>query len=72
MILNVSIYLISIVLVSYGQGMYMGYIGKLFGVTLEASPATAIVAGLMLTAAITLFNFFIIYRKIAEISRKRC
>ncbi len=72
MILNVSIYLISIVLVSYGQGMYMGYIGKLFGVTLEASPATAIVAGLMLTVAITLFNFFIIYRKIAEISRKRC
>ena len=72
MILNVSIYLISIVLVSYGQGMYMGYIGKLFGVTLEASPATAIVAGLMLTAVITLFNFFIIYRKIAEISRKRC
>ena len=72
MILNVSIYLISIVLVSYGQGMYMWYIGKLFGVTLEASPATAIVAGLMLTAAITLFNFFIIYRKIAEISRKRC
>lgn len=72
MILNVSIYLISIVLVSYGQGVYMGYIGKLFGVTLEASPATAIVAGLMLTAAITLFNFFIIYRKIAEISRKRC
>ena len=72
MILNVSIYLISIVLVSYGQGMYMGYIGKLFGVTLDASPATAIVAGLMLTAAITLFNFFIIYRKIAEISRKRC
>ena len=72
MILNVSIYLISIVLVSYGQGMYMGYIGKFFGVTLEASPATAIVAGLMLTAAITLFNFFIIYRKIAEISRKRC
>ena len=72
MILNVSIYLVSIVLVSYGQGMYMGYIGKLFGVTLEASPATAIVAGLMLTAAITLFNFIIIYRKIAEISRKRC
>ena len=72
MILNVSIYLLSIVLVSYGQGMYMGYIGKLFGVTFEASPATAIVAGLMLTAAITLFNFFIIYRKIAEISRKRC
>ncbi len=72
MILNASIYLISIVLVSYAQEYYMGYIGKLFGVTLEASPATSFVAGLALTAVITLFNFFIIHRKIAEISRKRC
>jgi hypothetical protein len=72
MILNASIYLISIVLVSYAQEYYMGYIGKLFSVTLEASPATSFVAGLALTAVITLFNFFIIHRKIAEISRKRC
>lgn len=72
MILNASIYLISIVLVSYAQEYYMGYISKLFGVTLEASPATSFVAGLALTAVITLFNFFIIHRKIAEISRKRC
>lgn len=72
MILNASIYLISIVLVSYVQEYYMGYIGELFGVTLEASPATSFVAGLALTAVITLFNFFIIHRKIAEISRKRC
>ena len=72
MILNISIYLISIVLVSYLQGYYMEYIGQLLGVTSEASPATSIVAGLVLTAVITLFNFFIVHRKIAEISRKRC
>jgi hypothetical protein len=40
--------------------------------TLQSSPATSIIVGLMLTAVITLFNFFIIHRKIAEISRKRC
>ena len=72
MILNVSIYVISIVAVTYVQGAYMGYLGSLFGITLEASPATSIVAGLILTFVITLFNFYIIYRKIAEISRKRC
>lgn len=72
MILNISIYVISIVAVSYVQGAYMGYLGSLFGVTLEASPATSIVAGLALTFVITLFNFYIIYRKITEISRKRC
>lgn len=72
MILNVSIYLISIVVVSYGQGLYMNYVSSLFGMTLQSSPATSIIVGLMLTAVITLFNFFIIHRKIAEISRKRC
>ena len=72
MILNVSIYVISMIVVSYVQGAYMGYLGSLFGVTLESSPATSIVAGLALTFVITLFNFYIIYRKIAEISRKRC
>lgn len=72
MILNVSIYLISIVVVSYGQGLYMDYVSSLFGMTLQSSPATSIIVGLMLTAVITLFNFFIIHRKIAEISRKRC
>jgi hypothetical protein len=72
MILNVSIYLISIVVVSYGQGLYMDYVSSLFGMTLQSSPATSIIVGLILTAVITLFNFFIIHRKIAEISRKRC
>lgn len=72
MILNVSIFVISIVAVSYVQGLYMGYLGMLFGATIEASPVTSIVAGAVLTLVITLFNFYIIYHKIAQISRKRC
>lgn len=71
-ILNISILVISVVAVMYAQGKYMGYLGGMFGVELDASPASATVAGAVLTLAIILFNFFIIYRKIAEISRKRC
>ena len=71
-ILNLSILIIGIAAVTYAQGWYMGYLGSLFGITLEASPTASIIAGVALTAAITLFNFFVIYRKIAEISRKRC
>jgi hypothetical protein len=72
MILNISIYLISIAVVAYGQGVYMEYLGNVFGIELHTSPTLSIAAGLVLTAVIILFNFLIIYRKIAEISRKRC
>lgn len=71
-ILNLSILIIGIIAVIYAQGWYMGYLGGLFGVLLDASPTASIIAGVVLTTVITLFNFFIIYRKIAEISRKRC
>ena len=71
-VLNLSILIIGIIAVIYTQGWYMGHLGGLFGVTLETSPAASIIAGVVLTTVITLFNFFIIYRKIAEISRKRC
>ena len=71
-ILNLSILIIGIIAVIYAQGWYMGYLGGLFGVALDASPTASIIAGVVLTTVITLFNFFIIYRKIAEISRKRC
>lgn len=71
-ILNISIFAISAVTVMYAQGEYMGYLGGMFGVELDASPVSAITAGTVLTLAIILFNFFIVYRKIAEISRKRC
>jgi hypothetical protein len=71
-VLNLSILIIGIIAVVYAQGWYMGYLGGLFGMTLEASPTASVIAGVILTTFITLFNFFIIYRKIAEISRKRC
>lgn len=71
-ILNVSIMAISIVVAALVQNVYMDYLGKLFGVTLESSPMASIVAGVILTVVVTLFNFYIIYRKIAQISRKRC
>lgn len=71
-ILNISILAISVAAVMYAQGLYMGYIGGLFGIELTASPTSSIMAGVALTIAITLFNFYIIYRKIAQISRKRC
>lgn len=71
-VLNLSILIIGIIAVIYAQGWYMGYLGGLFGVSLDASPTASIIAGVVLTTVITLFNFFIIYRKIAEISRKRC
>lgn len=71
-ILNVSIMVISIVAAALAQNVYMDYLGKLFGVTLESSPMASIVAGVILTVVVTLFNFYIIYRKIAQISRKRC
>lgn len=72
MILNISIYLISIAVVAYGQGVYMEYLGNVFGIELHTSPTLSIAAGLILTVVIILFNFLIIYRKIAEISCKRC
>ena len=71
-ILNISILAISIGAVMYAQVLYMGYLGSLFGIELTASPASSITAGVALTVAITLFNFYVIYHKIAQISRKRC
>ena len=71
-ILNISILTISIGAVMYAQVLYMGYLGSLFGIELTASPASSITAGVALTVAITLFNFYVIYHKIAQISRKRC
>ena len=71
-ILNISILIISIIAVAIAQHLYMGYIESIFGITLETSPVASIVVGIAFTAIITLFNLYVIYRKIAEISRKRC
>lgn len=71
LILNLSILAISLVVVFIAQGEYMGYLSDIAGHELTASPTTAIIVGILFTAVIIAFNFFIIYRKIREISKKR-
>lgn len=69
--LNISILALSIAFIAVAQKLYMGYISQLAGYTLASSPIVAIGIGVVFTIAIILFNFYIINRKIREISRKR-
>lgn len=69
--LNISILVLSIAFIAVAQKLYMGYISQLAGYTLASSPIVAIGVGVVFTIAIILFNFYIINRKIREISRKR-
>lgn len=69
--LNISILALSIAFIAVAQKLYMGYISQLAGYTLASSPIVAIGVGIVFTIAIILFNFYIINRKIREISRKR-
>ena len=69
--LNISIWVISSVVVIFAQRLYIDYISQIAGYELSASPVVAIVVGALFAALIIAFNFFIINRKIKEISRKR-
>lgn len=69
--LNVSIWVISSVVIIFAQRLYIDYISQIAGYELSASPVVAIVVGALFAALIIAFNFFIINRKIKEISRKR-
>lgn len=69
--LNLSIWVISSIVVAFAQRLYIGYISQMAGCELTASPMVAIVVGGLFTALIIAFNFYIINRKIREISRKR-
>ena len=71
LILNISIWIISSILIIVAQRFYSGYISQLVGCELTSSPFVAIVVGALFTAVVIAFNFFIINRKIREISRKR-
>ncbi len=70
--LNLSILIVSIAAVSYTQVRYIDYIESSFGISIDASPSTSIITGGIVAVVITIFNLLVIYRKIAEISRKRC
>ena len=69
--LNISIWVISSVVIVVAQRLYMGYISQIAGCELSASPMVAIGVGALFTLLIIAFNFYIINRKIKEISRKR-
>lgn len=69
--LNLSIWVISSVVVVVAQRLYIGYLSQMAGCELSASPIVAICVGALFTVLVIVFNFFIINRKIREISRKR-
>lgn len=71
LVLNLSILAISLVLIYIAKEHYMTYLSEIAGRTLTTSPTTAILTGIIFTTIIIAFNFFIINRKIREISRKR-
>jgi ABC-type Mn2+/Zn2+ transport system permease subunit len=71
LVLNLSILAISLVLIYIAEEHYMSYLSEIAGYTLAANPTTAIITGIIFTAIVIAFNFFIINRKIREISRKR-
>lgn len=71
LVLNLSVYALSVVVVWLLQGKYMSYISEIDGFEFSATPLSAILFGLALTAIIVTFNVFIIHRKIREISRRR-
>lgn len=71
LVLNLSILAISLVLIYIAKEHYMTYLSEIAGRTLTSSPTTAILTGIIFTTIIIVFNFFIINRKIREISRKR-
>lgn len=71
LVLNLSILAISLVLIYIAKEHYMTHLSEIAGRTLTSSPTTAILTGIIFTTIIIAFNFFIINRKIREISRKR-
>lgn len=71
LVLNLSVYALSVVVVWLLQGKYMSYLSEIAGFEFSGTPLSAILFGLALTAIIVTFNVFIIHRKIREISRRR-
>lgn len=71
-VLNVSIMVVSFILISVGRTHFLApMISDIMGVGLCTTMTPTIVVGLLLTTAIILFNIYIIYRKVSQISKKR-
>ena len=69
--LNLSIFILGVIAVGFVQQNYMGLLSDMVGYELPTSLTATIIAGVILTAIVLLFNIYIIRRKVAQISRKR-
>jgi len=70
-LLNLAIFVVSIVATLLIRAKYLGYISEIFGVEVGGTALVAIVTGIILSVVITAFNVLIIRRKIRIISNKR-
>ena len=68
-VLNLSVWTLSVIAVSFAQDVYMGYLSDVSGVELVSSPIVSIVVGLSLAVVVILFNNWIIQHKIKQILR---
>lgn len=71
LVLNLSILAVSLVIIFITQDLYMEQLSAIAGYQITTSPSVTIIVGVLFTALIIAFNFFIINRKIRNISRKR-
>lgn len=71
LVLNLSILAVSLVIILLSQDLYMEQLSAIAGYQITTSLSMTIIVGVMFTALIVAFNFFIINRKIRNISRKR-
>lgn len=71
LVLNLSILAVSLVIIFLTQDLYMEQLSAIAGYQIITSPSMTIIVGVLFTALIIAFNFFIINRKIRNISRKR-
>ena len=68
-VLNLSVWTLSVIAVSFAQDVYMGYLSDVSGVELVSSPIVSVVVGLSLAVVVILFNTWIIQHKIKQILR---
>nr|MBR2109942.1 ABC transporter permease [Alistipes sp.] len=69
--LNLTIFVVSILVTLLIRAKYLGYLGEVFGIEVSGSALVSIVTGIVISIAITAFNVLIIRRKIGLISSKR-
>lgn len=68
-VLNLSVWTLSVIAVSFAQDVYMGYLSDVSGVELVSSPIMSIVVGLSIAVVVILFNTWVIQHKIKQILR---